>query len=70
MTKICSLAFALTLALAGTAFGQSPAPSAPPQFQTRGGPTNEQQLREWQQQRADEYYRRLREYQAAVGRMA
>lgn len=72
--KTHTIALILTLASAGSALAQSPAPPVTPAqqnpSQTRATPNEQQQLRDWQQERADEYYRRLREYVASVGRMA
>lgn len=64
------LALTFTL-LASSAMAQSPAFPAPQpaQEQTRGEP-NSQQLLDWQRERADEYYRRLREYVTSVAKMA
>lgn len=65
------------LALASTgAFAQSPttmprSPQTPsvPALESRGE-FSQQQLLEWQRQRAEEYQRRWREYLATIGRMA
>jgi len=76
MKTIYAMTVAVTL-VSTSAMAQSPTPPnvpapqpQPTQFETRGVPNSEQQLREWQQERADEYYRRLREYVASVARMA
>jgi hypothetical protein len=60
--------------LCSPAFAQSPPPpkppvADPPRLESRGEP-NDQQLLEWQRQRAEEYQRRLREYLATIARMA
>jgi hypothetical protein len=59
--------------VSGGAVAQSPAPVKPvadaPRLESRGD-ISDQQLLEWQRQRAEEYNRRLREYLATIGRMA
>jgi hypothetical protein len=77
MIKMRSLILALSaLLITAGAYAQSPVlptqaqPIAdPPRLEGRGELSN-QQLLEWQRQRAEEYNRRLREYLATVGRMA
>lgn len=75
MKTIYAMTVAVTLA-STSAMAQSPTPprvpdpnTKPTQFETRGVPNSEQQLREWQQERADEYYRCLHEYVTSVARM-
>jgi hypothetical protein len=73
MKKRYLIAGGLTL-LCGPAFAQSPpAPKPPvadpPRLESRGE-SSDQQLLEWQRQRAEEYNRRLREYLATIAHMA
>ena len=66
-------ALILSLLFVGSgASAQSPAPAAPQpaQLQTRGDPNAQRQLLDWQRERADEYYRRLREYVQSLASMA
>lgn len=64
------------LLISGAAYAQSPAlpaqtpPAADPARLDSRGEVSNQQLLEWQRQRAEEYNRRLREYLATIGRMA
>ena len=69
VSGIALLAFA-----SSAAFAQSPSmprsPQTPvPALESRGE-FSQQQLLEWQRQRAEEYQRRWREYLATIGRMA
>ena len=62
-----------TLLASGGVSAQSPTPpqqpvAETPRLESRGA--SEQQLIEWQRQRAEEYYRRMREYLATIGRIA